>query len=465
MSAFHGRRALVVLFLLLLPLVGTRIRGADEIEYFSYLPSLLIDGDLECANQYEHFYALDPEGLRGFKQTFLERREPATGRAINFGPIGSALLWAPFYLLVHVGVLVARAFGASVAADGLSQPYIAAACYASALYGCLGLLLLHDLLARHARVGERAATWSVVAVTFGSPVLYYLTVAPAFSHASSLFAVSLLLWLWLRRPDAGPGWWALVGAAGGLAALVREQDGLFLIAPGLALLWRLVTHDDRRATLTRGLAMGATAALTFVPQLLAYHAINGRYGPSRLVQRKLSGSSPHFFEVLFDPAHGLYAWCPLLLLATLGLAWAFWRARDDARTAPNTTPRALVTLALGVALLLQVWINGALESWTQAGAFGSRRFVSATPVFAWGLAAVLAGLLARRRRALAVALVLAALWWNIALMMQFGLRLMDRQRLEWPRVAVQQVTVVPARLARTLWLYLADRERLVQETR
>jgi hypothetical protein len=50
-------------------------------------------------------------------------------------------------------------------------------------------------------------------------------------------------------------------------------------------------------------------------------------------------------------------------------------------------------------------------------------------------------------------------------MVQFGLRLMDRQRLEWPRVAVQQVTVVPARLARTLWLYLTDRERLVQETR
>lgn len=465
MSTRLGRRLLVGLFLLLLPLVGTRLRGADEIEYFSYLPSLLVDGDLECANQYEYFYARDPEGLRGFKQTFLERREPATGRAINFGPIGSALLWAPFYLVAHAGVLLARLLGSGVAADGLAQPYVAAACYASALYGCLGLLLLHDLLARHARVSALAATGTVLALAFGSPVLYYLTVAPAFSHANSLFAVSLLLWLWLRRPDGGPGWWALLGAVGGLAALVREQDGLFLIAPGLALLWRLVTQDDRRGTLVRALVMGAAAAAMFVPQLLAYHAINGRYGPSRLVQRKLSWSSPHFFDVLFDPAHGLYAWCPLLLLATLGLGCAFWRARADGRAQPAAAPGWLVTVALGIALLLQVWINGALESWTQAGAFGSRRFVSATPVFAWGLAALLAWLLERRVRLLAMGLVALALWWNVALMVQFGLRLMDRQRLEWPRVAVQQVTVVPARLARTLWLYLTDRERLVQETR
>lgn len=465
MSRLHGRRLLVALFLLLLPLVSTRIRGADEIEYFSYLPSLLIDGDLECANQYEHFYARDPEGLRGFKETFLDRREPATGRAINFGPIGSALLWAPFYLLAHVGVLAARALGAGVLADGLSQPYLAAACYASALYGCAGLLLVHDMLRRWARAGEPAATWTVLALALGSPVLYYITVAPAFSHATSLFAVALLLWLWLRRPDGGVGWWALIGLAGGLAALVREQDGLFLIAPGLDLLWRFVAHRQRRAALTRGLAMGVAAALAFVPQLLAYHAINGRFGPSRLVQRKMSWSSPHFLEVLFDPAHGLYAWCPLLLLATLGLGWAFWRARADAGAPSVPLDGRLVTLALACALSVQVWINGAVESWTQAGAFGSRRFVGATPVLAWGLAALLAWLWERRWRTPAAVLVLLASWWNIALMVQFGLRLMDRQRLEWPRVAVQQVTVVPGRLARTLWLYLADRERLVQETR
>jgi len=68
------------------------------------------------------------------------------------------------------------------------------------------------------------------------------------------------------------------------------------------------------------------------------------------------------------------------------------------------------------------------------------------------------------RTAVACGLALVV-WWNVSLMVQFGLRLMDRQRLEWPRVAVNQVTQVPPRMARAAWLFLTDRERLVEESR
>jgi hypothetical protein len=119
---------------------------------------------------------------------------------------------------------------------------------------------------------------------------------------------------------------------------------------------------------------------------------------------------------------------------------------------------------LVVGYLTQVWLNGSVESWSQAGAFGSRRFLSLTFVLAWGLAVVVAA--SRRRLRPAAALVLAVLvWWNVALMIQFGLRLMDRQRLEWPRVAINNVTQVPPRLWRTARLFLVDRERLVRESR
>jgi hypothetical protein len=124
-----------------------------------------------------------------------------------------------------------------------------------------------------------------------------------------------------------------------------------------------------------------------------------------------------------------------------------------------------VTALLALAPLRQVWINGAIESWHLAGAFGSRRFVAATPVFAWGLAFLLAGLAARLSQKVATALVLLACWWNLSLMAQFGLRLMDRQKLEWPRVAVNQLTQVPRHLGRAAWLFLTDRERLVREAR
>ncbi|MBI3932558.1 MAG: hypothetical protein HY317_04025 [Acidobacteria bacterium] len=449
----RGRRALVGLFVLTLPLVTPRVRGADEIEHFAHLRSLVFDGDLDFSNEYARFYASDPQGLQAFKSTFLDLREPTTGRSINFAPVGSAILWSPFYLAAHAGVLAGRALGAAVPADGYAPPYVAAVAYASALYGFLGLLLVHDLLARRGGVPEPAATWTVAAVWLATPVLYYMTVAPAFAHANSLFTVGLVLWLAFRaRETDRPADWGLVGLAGGLAGAVREQDLFFLVVPGAALAWDLVARRRTLgATLVRGTLLGAAAALAFGPQLLAYLVLNGRFGPSVLVARKMSWSSPHLLEALFDPGHGLFLWAPLLLVSAAGLVFAVKRR-----------PEATLLLLLGLAA--QAWINGSVESWHQAGAFGARRFVSATPVFAWGLAALVAAGLGRARAATAIGLALAV-WWNVSLVVQFGLRLMDRQRLEWPRVAINQVTLVPQRAGRAAWLFFTDRERLVRESR
>jgi hypothetical protein len=437
---FSGRAVVLASWLLTLPLVTPAIRGADEIEYFSYLRSMAFDHDLEFGNEYRYFFLRDPVGLAGFASTFLDRLEPATGRHINFAPLGTALLWSPFYLLAHAFVLAARAAGSAVAADGLSAPYVAAACYGSWLYGGLGLLIVHDALRRFAQAAEPDAGWATATLLWASPLLYYMTIAPGFSHATSVFAVAALVWATLAaRERTGVASWIGVGALGGIAALIREQDA--------ARSRRWVEAATRMA------ATVAAAVAAFAPQLLAYRAINGAFGPSRLVTRKMTYWSPHFLEVLLDAGHGLFVWAPVLLVATIALAAVTIRRRD---------PVAGVLL---LALVLQAWINGSVESWTQAGAFGSRRFVGATVVFAWGLAMAI-GAARRRIGPMACAASLAVLvWWNVSLMVQFGLRLMDRQQLEWPRVAVNQVTAVPARAARAGWLFLADRDRLRRETR
>ena len=448
---------LVAALLLTLPLVTPKIRGADEIEYFAYLRSAVFDHDLEFGNEYTHFYEQDPVGLAGFKTTFLDLREPLTDRHINFAPLGTALLWAPAYLLAHGGVLVARALGAAVASDGFSRPYVMAACYASWAYGMAALVLLHRALVRFGGFAEPAAAWATAAVLWGTPVLYYVTLGPGFSHAVSLFVIALLLGLTLRFRSEGLtiGRAAGLGAVCGLAALVREQDGLFVVFPALVIAFDGIRERRMPAALIRLATLGLAAVIVFVPQLLAYRAINGRFGPSHLVARKMSFASPHVLSVLFDPAHGLFVWAPLLLLATGGLVLAVARARRG-----DPVPGALLA-----ALLLQIWINGSVESWTQAGAFGSRRFVGATPLLAWGLAALLATVLPRvDRRAVAVGLFVFA-WWNVSLMVQFGLKLMDRQGLEWPQVAISQFTEVPRHLGRSAWLFFTDRERLVREGR
>jgi hypothetical protein len=47
-------------------------------------------------------------------------------------------------------------------------------------------------------------------------------------------------------------------------------------------------------------------------------------------------------------------------------------------------------------------------------------------------------------------------------MVQFGLKLMDRQQLDWPGVAIRQVTDVPQRVFGTAKLYFTDPESLTR---
>jgi len=116
---------LALIFLVSLPAVTARIYASDEVLYFSFLRSVWFDHDLSFENEYQWFYDHGVSSTPGFHETYLERTTE-TGLRINFGTIGCALLWAPFYA---VGDLVARglhAAGRNVAVDGYSRPYVAA---------------------------------------------------------------------------------------------------------------------------------------------------------------------------------------------------------------------------------------------------------------------------------------------------------------------------------------------------
>jgi hypothetical protein len=199
--------------------------------------------------------------------------------------------------------------------------------------------------------------------------------------------------------------------------------------------------------LKRLVAFGAAAFVVFLPQLAVYNALYGRPWPAPQVENKMIKYSPHFFEVLFSTEHGLFFWSPILLLfAAAGL----WMVKKD----------RVAGLVLLAAFVAQVYISGAVDSWTQAGAFGSRRFVGATPIFAiWG-AFLFAALEPRMRKFGVAALASFFILWNVSLMIQFGLRLMDRQKLVWSEIVHNHVYEVPPRLFSVAGSYLWAREDL-----
>jgi hypothetical protein len=106
----------------------------------------------------------------------------------------------------------------------------------------------------------------------------------------------------------------------------------------------------------------------------------------------------------------------------------------------------------------QVYVAGSVESWTVAGAFGQRRFIGLSSIFALGLAAVwLRAAAVPWTRWAATGLVALGIWWNLGLMAQFGAGLMDRQRLELGRNARNTFITIPLRLPELVHRYVFER--------
>jgi hypothetical protein len=436
---------LVVLFVCSLPAVTARLYSSDEVEYFSYLRSLWFDHDVSFENEYQYFYDHRIAQSADFHRTFLELVTPA-GRRINYGTLGCAVLWSPFYAAADLIARAARVGGSNVPADGYSQPYVMAVAYGSAFYGFATILL--GIGAARRIVGADALR-SGLAVWVGTPLLFYMYIAPPFSHACSAFAVALLVTAWLHVRSAWTVRGAmLLGLCAALVAMVREQDALFALAPALDFLLTQV-RSDRRARLVAPAIGGAIAfAAGYAPQLFAYEALNGRPRPSELVTRKMNWTAPHALQVLGSPEHGFLFWTPLAVLGLAGLTTL--AVRGDAS-------RRRIGACLVLMVALQVYVSGAVESWTVAGAFGQRRFVSLTVLLVIGLAALYDRVHARGLRGVLNALVALSVWWNIALMAEFGTRVMDRQRLELRRNAYDAFVTLPVQAPSLAYRYFFDR--------
>jgi hypothetical protein len=473
-----SRREFVVLVLLFgasLPAVTTRLYSSDEVQYFAYLRSLWFDHDVSFENEYRYFYDHDIAQSAGFHETFLERKT-AAGRRVNYGTMGCAVLWAPFYAIGDAAARVMRAAGRDVAVDGFSKPYVVAVAFGSAFWGFAAILL--SIAAARRITGRAGSIAAGIAVWLGTPLLFYMYVAPPFSHACSAFAVALFVTVWLHvRGQWSVGGVVALGLSAALVAMVREQDIFFLAGPAVdfgltAGRMLFVEGAGKRATgkvAITAIAGCAVFAIGYLPQLLAYNALNGGPWPASDVQRKMTWYSPHALQVLASPEHGFLFWTPLAVLSLAGLVAlrVGWRGlkpdgTSKVRLKPDTTEiteddrRRIGACAL-LMVALQVYISGVVESWTVAGAFGQRRFVCLTILLVIGLAALLSSLSTVPRRAVAV-LTALTVWWNLALIAEFSTQLMDRQRLELKKNAYDAFVTIPRMAPGLAYRYLTRRE-------
>ena len=437
--------ACLVVFLATIPLphVDGQLVGGDGVGYYAYLPSVILDRDLDFANQYA---VLLPPGHH------LLTLRTSTGLSFNYWPIGPALLWLPFFLLAHGLALALTAAGAAIRLDGLGYWHQAFVISGNIIYGGAALLLAFDAARRVAR--PASAMWAVVLVACAGNLTYYMTAEPSLAHAASAFVVSLFIAVWMRtRGRRGLSHAAMLGALAGLVAVVRTQDVVLVLVPLVAELAGSFSAARRRSgvsavatTCRDALTMAVAAVAVYSPQFLVSATLYGTWWKPPQLYASWQGVpqfawwSPHFWRVLFSAEAGLLVWHPIFALAILG-ALPLWR-RD------RTLAAALV-----FGFLAQTYVLGGWFDWAQGRSFGGRSFASCLPLFAAGLAALvdatrdaLSGW-PRARRTLLAGAALVLVTANLLLAFEYRLDLASTgRRPTWHDLGARRVTFLVERI-------------------
>jgi hypothetical protein len=380
---------------------GARLQS-DGFYYFAYLRSLAFDRDVNFMNDYRML------GL-GDKSYLLQPTR--TGHAESAWTIGPAFVWAPFFTAGHVVALRLHAKGQDVATDGTSYPYRQAVCVAGLFYGLLGCWFTY----RFSRIFFTAAlaASSVALAVAGSFMAWYLVKEPSMTHAPSMAAVAGFVWFWAAtREKRSLTQWALLGLLAGFMSLIRWQNVLFAILPGidaavsLMAAFRRRNRDEQKALVTAGAIFLVALVIGFFPQMLAWKSIYGAWIARSPVGPQVRWLDPHLVDILWSARNGLFSTTPLLYLGALGLIVL-------------TVSRPALGAPLLAAVAVMVYFNACIQDWWGSAGFGGRRFDGTIPLFALGLAAfidVIARVVQRHAVAAVVGLLGMLVVWNAALM-------------------------------------------------
>jgi hypothetical protein len=257
----------------------------DGIYYFSWLRSVVVDRDINFADEYSYF------GVTA----------PATPSNIpgNKHPVGTPLFWFPWYAQAYM----------ILGKSGYELPYQLLVGSLSVLAALSGLILLYRLLIRSFNL--EASLLSVGSIALAGNLLFYGAVDPVNSHAVSFFAATVYLSLLYAR-HASP---FAAGCALGFCALVRPQDA------ALALLATPHIIGRRTVSVPFAVLFFTGAILVFAPQLLAWQALytTARVSPYLAGGESFSSWPPQILGVMFSPENGLFFWTPVTLFAAFGL--------------------------------------------------------------------------------------------------------------------------------------------------
>jgi hypothetical protein len=380
---------------------GLVIRS-DGLGYYSWLRSILIDGDWSFDNEFEEHNPLN---------NFVPPMSPRTelNRRSNLWSIGPACVWSLTVVPVHLTLAGFGLWKSTWPADGYSLPYQLAVGFGTLAAAWLGMSCIYGTCRKAAP--PLTAALATACVTLGTTVVYYSAIEGSMAHGIGTACLAALIYYWLSTYGS-PRWqrWLLVGLLLGATSMVRWQLASFAILPAAEWALSVLKRYRTRPLLVQSFLTISACTLGmligFLPQAVAWHSVFGHW----LVKPFATGHSVvcgSWLEILVGGDRGWFLWNPLALLCLLGYVKNIRRLEE---------PFALLLLAL----VLQVYLVASLWG-AQAylgASFGFRQLTESAVILAPGLALLLNYSSARQICLLAVLASILVLW-NLILIDQY----------------------------------------------
>ncbi len=340
----------------------------DVISYYSYLPATFIYGDVSLG-----FLDNPPEGFVNDDKFWPSTIE--NGNKLIITSMGLSVLYAPFFFTAHV---LAPIFGQ--ATHGFSSIYQFFLVISALVYVTFGFVILKSILSRYFKPLTTAIT--LIAIAFGTNLLYYTTFEAAMAHSYGFFLIVLFLYQvirWYEKPDLLRT--ILTGAVFGFTALVRPTNILVIF---ILLLWDVKSWrglTDRIFFFVKKfhlvLLMLAAFIVVWIPQFLYWKSITGHFLYFSYAAEGASfyWAHPNILRGLLGFKKGWFIYTPMMLLAVAGIP--LLRKRIPG-----------LFLPILLLLLSAIYVQSSWWSWWFGGGFGLRAYIDFYGLMAIPLAVV-----------------------------------------------------------------------------
>ncbi len=367
----------------------TTIDAGDDQGYYAYLRSFYFDGDVDFLNERNYAY-----------YDYLTR----TNLVLNLWPCGQALLWAPFFM---IGELMEKAlvyFGMAQKTYGYGWPHLISTGLGTLFYVFCGFLLLYKTL--RSFFSRNAALLSCWTLFLSSPLPYFAFVRSRMGHFAEFFTLSLILYIWFRRPklENSISWGLCFGCVLALVGMSRYTNiviGIFPISAFFLILWFIPKSSEKLAVFTKTCgAILLAFAVTISIQVLIWFVLYGSFYPDDphldkfktiAIPDSLSFFWDRLTSVLMGPYFGL-VWCfqPWLI----GYAGLFFVSYKKLKIKPLFDiyiPEELESKFFKIIAIILVFCSFYLTlTWTLAefSSYGRRLLIASIPFVSIGLAAL-----------------------------------------------------------------------------